>query len=127
MKKIIIFVFVAFLISNIYGCLFVAGAAGGVGTAVWLGDKLTEQVNVPYDRAVNAARKGLRSLRLAIDKETKNKDVTQFLAKYTDGKQIWVDIRPVTEASSKVEVRVGVVHPDKEAADKIIKQIMRYM
>jgi hypothetical protein len=127
MKRIIVLVFAGFLISNIYGCIFVAGAAGGAGTAVWLSDKLTEQVNVSYDRAADAASKGLRSLKLKIDKETRNKDVTQFMAKYTDGKQVWVDVRPVTESSSKVEVRVGVVHPDKAAADKIMKQIMRYM
>jgi len=127
MRKIIIVIFAGLLISNIYGCVLLAGAAGGAGTAVWLSDKLSEQVNVPYGRAIEAARKGLRTLNLIIDKETKNKDVTQFLAKYTDGKQVWVDVRPITEQSTKIEVRVGAVHPDKEAADKIMKQIMRYM
>jgi len=126
-KRIGVLVFTGLLITNLYGCVLLAGAAGGAGTAVWIGDKLSEQVNVSYDRAINAARSALRSLKLEITKESKGTDVAQFLAKYTDGKQIWIDIRPITENSSKVDVRVGRLSPDKAAADKIMRQIKRYL
>jgi len=126
-KRIAALALAALLITNMYGCVLLAGTAGGAGTAVWLSDKLTEQVNVPYERAINAARLGLRSLKLEITKESKSTDVAQFLAKYTDGKQIWVDVRPITQHSSKIEVRVGRLSPDKAAADKIMRQIKRYL
>ncbi len=49
------------------------------------------------------------------------------MSKYSDGKTIWVDIRRITEASSKIEVRVGAVSGDKAAADRILKRIERYL
>jgi hypothetical protein len=49
------------------------------------------------------------------------------MSKYTDGKTIWIDVRRISDRSSKVEVRVGAVEGDKEAADKIIKRIQRYL
>jgi hypothetical protein len=49
------------------------------------------------------------------------------MSKYSDGKTIWIDIHRITEASSKIEVRVGAVSGNKEAADKILKKIIRYL
>ena len=57
----------------------------------------------------------------------KQEDVTQLRSEYTDGKEIWIDIRRVTENSTKVDVRVGAVNPDKDAADKILKKIQSYL
>ncbi|MCX5703525.1 MAG: DUF3568 family protein [Candidatus Omnitrophica bacterium] len=44
-KKILVFIFTSLLLINIYGCLaLLAGAAGGAGTAVWLSEKLSQEV-----------------------------------------------------------------------------------
>ena len=125
LKKIAVIVSAGCLMVSAYGCLWlVAGTAGGAGTAVWLSGKLTQGVNAPFDRSVNAAKFALQSLDLPIIKETKKEDVVQFIAKYTDGRQLWIDIRPVGELSSKIEVRVGVV-PDRAAAGRIMDKITR--
>lgn len=116
-----------FLVCNIYGCVILAGTAGGVGTAVWLSGKLTQEVNFPFERVVEAAKSGLKSLRLDITKVTVEDKVAQIMGKYSDGKTIWVDVHKITEASSRIEVRVGAVSADKEAAAKILKQIERYL
>ncbi|MFA5276224.1 MAG: DUF3568 family protein [Candidatus Omnitrophota bacterium] len=113
---------------NIYGCFALfAGAAGGVGTSAWLGGKLTQEVNAPYEGAVRASKSALKSMNLEITKESAEKNITQIKAKYYDEKTIWVDIRPVTENSSKIEIRVGAVNGDKEASDKILKRIQGYL
>ncbi len=127
-RKILTLIFSVLLLLNIYGCfaLFV-GAAAGTGTAAWLSGKLTQEFNAPYERTINAAEKALRSLKLEIIKEAKETNVTQLKSKYTDGRDIWIDIRKVTENSTKVEIRVGAVSPDKAAADKIFKKIQRYL
>jgi predicted phage tail protein len=127
-KKILTLFFSGLLLLNIYGCfaLFV-GAAAGTGTAVWLSGKLTQEFNASYERTINAAKKALRSLKLEIIKETKEVNVTQLKSRYTDGRDIWIDISKVTENTTKVEVRVGVVKPDKAAADNIFKKIRRYL
>ncbi len=116
------------LLLNICGCFALfAGAAGGTGTAVWLSGKLTEQFNAPYDRTVNAAESALKSYNFEIAKEAKEENVTTFRSHYTDGKKIWIDVRRTTEASTKVEVRVGGVSSDKKASSEILNRIKAYL
>ena len=119
--------FIGLLLMTASGCLalLVGGAAGG-GTAMWLSEKLVQQVNAPLDRVVRAAKSGLQSLNLTVTKETVKKDVAQIMSEYTDGKTIWVDVHRITNTSSKIEVRVGAV-ADKEAAEKIMNSIKRYL
>lgn len=127
-KRITIFVFWGLLLLNIYGCVaLLAGAVGGTGTAAWLSGKLTQEFNAPYERTINAATKALRSLKLKVTKEAKEENIAQLKSKYSDGREIWIDIRKVTENSTKVEVRVGGVSPDKAAAGKILKEMQRYL
>lgn len=127
-SKVLAFIVGVFLLANIYGCFALfAGAAGGTGTAVWLSGKLTQEVAAPFDKTVKAAKSALDSLRLELTKETVEKDVAQIMSKHKDGKTIWIDIRRITDSSSKIEVRVGAVTPDKAAAGKILKKIQEYL
>ena len=113
---------------NISGCFFLAaGAAGGVGTSMWLGDKISQDVNASFDRCLKATRSALKSMNLETTKETVKEDVAQFMSNATDGKTIWIDVRRITENSSKIEIRVGAVNPDKIGSDKILKKIQRYL
>ncbi|MDD5108992.1 MAG: DUF3568 family protein [Candidatus Omnitrophica bacterium] len=127
-KKIGVFIFSGLLLLNLCGCfLLVAGAVGGVGTAVWLSGKLTQQFNAPYDRTIKATELALRSFDFEIAKQAKETNVTTFRSHYTDGKEIWVDVRKITDTSTKVEVRVGGVSADKEACTKILDRIKSYL
>ena len=126
LRKVAVLIFGAGLLASIYGCFaIVAGAAGGAGTAVWLSGKLTQEVNYPFDHAEKAAESGLGTLSLPITKKTVSTDVAQLISTYTDGKTIWVDVKRISEASSKIEVRVGAVNSDKQAADRIMTAIRR--
>ena len=127
-KKMAVFVLGGLFLLNICGCFALfAGAVGGAGTAVWLSGKLTQEFHAPYERTRSAAKTALKSLNLEITKETHEDTVTQLKSKYTDGRGIWIDIRKVSEESSKVEVRVGSIGSNKEAASKILKRIQRYL
>jgi predicted lipoprotein len=124
MRRIAIFIFSGLLLMNIYGCFALfAGAAGGAGTSMWLSGKLSQEFQSPYEQTITASKRALESLKLEVTKETKEGDVTQLRSNYSDGKEIWIDIRKITANSTKVEVRVGAVNPDKEAADMILKKI----
>lgn len=128
LKKAAVFVFSIFILTNLYGCFALfAGAAAGSGTAVWLSGKLTQQFDAPYDRTVKASEKALKSLKLDITKKSQEAQITQLKSKYTDGKEIWIDIRKITEDSTKVDVRVGAVHPDEAAAENILNKIKAYL
>ncbi len=123
-KRFAMYAMAGFLLVNLYGCFALfAGAAAGTGTAMWLSGKLTQEFHAPYDRTVEASEAALKSMKLEVTKESKTADVTQLRSKYTDGKEIWVDVRKTTATSTKVEVRVGAMSPDKEAANKILKKI----
>ena len=127
-KKTAVFVFSGFLLLNMYGCFALfAGAVGGAGTAAWLSGKLTQQVNAPYERTVGAIESALKSFNLVIVKEVKEADITTFRSNYTDGKEIWIDVKRITESSIKVEIRVGGVSSDKEACTKILNRIKEYL
>lgn len=125
-KKTLTVIIGSLLLVNIYGCFaLLAGGAAGGGTAVWLSEKLTQQVNAPFEKAVKASESALTSLNLQITKKTVEAANAQIMSKYTDGKTIWIDVHKITSVSSKIEVRVGAVSPDKEAAQKILKEITR--
>ncbi|MFH0827255.1 MAG: DUF3568 family protein [Candidatus Omnitrophota bacterium] len=127
MRKIGIFLISLIFLVQMYGCVaLLAGAAGGAGTAAWLSGKLSQEVNVSFDRALQATRSGLESLKFKVTKETVKEDVAQVMSNYSDGKTIWVDVRRVTDSASRIEVRVGATG-DKQAAQKVLDQISRYL
>ena len=127
LKKAAIIAVLVFLSANIYGCVpLLAGAAGGVGTATWLSGKLSQEFEAPFDRTLKAVESALKSLKLEITEKTVKKDVAQVMSKYTDGRTIWIDIRPISRRQSQVEVRVGALGY-KEAAELIIARIKRYL
>lgn len=128
LKKATTLFVAVFLLISICGCVAIlAGAAGGAGTSVWLSGKLSREVNATFDKSIKATKSALHSLKLQITKETRNKDIAQVMGKYSDGRTIWIDIRPITQESSKIDIRVGAVNSDKEAADTILKRILRYL
>jgi len=127
-RKAAVFVFSGFLLLNMCGCFALfAGAVGGVGTGVWLSGKLTEQFDATYERTIQATESALRSFKFEIAKEAKEANVATFRSHYTDGKEIWIDIRRITDTSTKVEVRVGGVSGDKAACTKILNRIKEYL
>ncbi len=123
LKKLTVVLFSGLLLLPLGGCLAIVAAGGaGAGTAVWLSEKLTQQVNAPYERTIKASENALHFMNLEITKETKSVSITQLKSTY-EGKEVWIDITRITENSTKIEVRVGAVSPDKEAASKILKRI----
>lgn len=126
-KKVVVFVMSVFLLTSLYGCatLLVAGA-GGAGTAFWLSGKLSETVNAPFDRTIKATKNALKSLNLPINKDTEKTSIAQIMTTYTDGSETWIDIRPATKSTTKVDVRVGA-RGDKAASSKILEAIKNHL
>jgi len=123
-KKFTLSLALIFCAVNLNGCIFllipvaigVAGGVGiGIGTAKWLSDKLVEQVPHPYDKTVQAARAGLKDLKIDIVKEADTDKLTQISSKYPDGRTVWINVAVVSPTVSRIEVRVGVWGGKKEA------------
>ena len=115
------------LVLPLNGCaLLLAGAVGGAGTSLWLSNKLVQEVNEPYPRAVKASKSALKSLKLKLIQETQKEEVTQLRSEYFDGKAIWIDIHHLSDVKSRIEIRVGI-SGDEVAARKILEKIERYL
>ena len=127
MKKLMTFILGSLLVLNLCGCFaLVAGTIGGAGTAGWLSGKLVQQVNASYEGAIEGAKFALKAMNLVVSKEVKASDVTQIRSHYTDGRKIWIDIRPITATSTRIEIRVGAFG-DKAASDTVLKKIISFL
>ncbi|MFA6217740.1 MAG: DUF3568 family protein [Candidatus Omnitrophota bacterium] len=127
-KRLVGVVCAILILVNVYGCVaLLAGAAGGAGTAAWLSEKLSQEVNAPFDKAIKASLLALQSMNFEVTKETKQENIAQLLSKYSDGKTIWIDIRRISDTTSQIDVRVGAVKGDKEASSKILTAIQKYL
>lgn len=124
-RRVISLALAVFLAVNLYGCIaLVAGAAaGGAGTAVWLSRKMTQEVNASFEDSLAASKAALKSMGFKVNKETVTKKVAQIKSEYSDGRVIWIDIRRLTQLSSRIEVRVGA-KGDKEAALEVLNEIV---
>jgi predicted phage tail protein len=128
LKKAMLLIVSGMLIMNLSGCfLFIAGVAGGAGTAVWLSGKLTQEFHASYHATIDATKSALQSLNLQMVKETQDESMTQIKGAYSDGREMWIDIHRVSDSSTKVEIRVGGVSPDKEAASIVLKKIQSFL
>ena len=117
LKKFILFAGLGLGALSFTGCIFLAAGAAGVGTAKWLSDKVTQEVDQPRADVVKAAKSVMQEMKLNVYKTTVAPDVTQLLAKNAAGRQVWVDVRPIDAKNTKVDVRVGYANGEKDAAD----------
>lgn len=109
------------------GCTLLFGAAaGGAGTAFWLSGKVGEELAASYQQAISATENALDSLDMEITKKTHSENVTQFKSVYTDGSTVWIDVKPILENKTGVEVRVGI-RGNQSASEKILDRIKDYL
>ncbi len=126
-KKTMRILYIWLLALNLSGCAaIVVGAAAGLGTAAWFSGKLSQDVDMPLARTITVTKSALKSLEIAIEKETITPEKVQLIAVYIDGTTTWIDITAVSQKRSHIEVRVGVTG-DKEASRKILNTIIKRM
>lgn len=127
-RKICVFIFSSLLLVNLCGCaaLIVGSVAGGAGTAVWLSGKLVQNVDNPLEQVSKAAKDYLQFRNLSmVSKETiaSGHSVVQIRSRETSGERIRIDIHKISDTRSRIEVRVGTLVSNKEAADRVLKGI----
>lgn len=126
-RRMINLILIVGLLLNFTGCVaVVAGVAGGAGTALWLEGKIKEELNAGIAKVVKATTSALKAMKLEITKTTVKDTVAQIMAKYTDGRTVWIDIKKISDQTSVIEIRVGMTG-DKEASTKILNKIEKYL
>ena len=125
MKKILVLLS-CLCLSGCVPLLLVGGVAGGAGTQAWISGKLVQDIETPFENAVQAAESAIAAFGFAITKETKKANVVQIKSNYFDGETIWIDIHRISQTISRISVRVGAIS-DKEAAVEILGKIKEYL
>jgi hypothetical protein len=122
LQKTALIAVLMFSVINFSGCIFLAAGAAGAGTAKWLSDKVTQEIDSPREKVVKASKDVLKSNRINVYKVASDNNMTQLQAKNQEGKQVWVDIRAIASGLTKVDVRVGYLDGEADAR-KILEQI----
>lgn len=117
---------VAVLAIQLCGCALLLGATVGAGGVVWAKGRLQQEFDVPFDRIHKATISGLKRLELPIIIERKDKMTAKVESKFADGTNVWVDMDYITEHSTRIVIRVGVLG-DQERSQKILESIKRYL
>lgn len=122
-KKALLIIVLSASVANFSGCLFLAAGAAGAGTAKWLSEKVGQEVNSPIAKVTKSTKAALADMKAVVYKETNAPGVIQILAKDSNAKQVWVDLRPIDADNTKIEVRVGYLNGENDAR-KILESIV---
>ncbi|MBF0483800.1 MAG: DUF3568 family protein [Candidatus Omnitrophica bacterium] len=125
LKKLSLFVLVAGVSCMLSGCFLLVAAGAGAGTAVWMSNKVTQTFEANFEKTTQAADKALSDLKLPTKKKTIETNVVKLVSESTQGKTIWIDITPISDKVTQVEVRVGAVEADKKLAGDILAMIKK--
>lgn len=122
-KQAVLLLAIAMQISGCAEAVLVGvGAAGGAGAALWTKGKMEENLDSPLSKVHTATLEALKDLDLPIKKEMKQPLKAKIESQFSDGKQVWIGIRAITELSSRITVRVGTFG-DKTKSEKILGTI----
>ena len=127
LKHAVLLLALAMAISGCAEAILVGvGAAGGAGAALWAKGKMVEEINVSLSKAHTASLAALKDLELPVNTDVKEGLKAKIESQFPDGKYVSIDIRAVTESSSKITVRVGTFG-DKARSEKILGAIHQHL
>jgi len=109
------------------GCFaLLLGAAAGAGTVAWVNGDLEVNIDAPVDKVHSATVSGLKRLKLPVTTDLKDKHNAKVRSKYSDGKDVTIDILAITERTSKIKIRVGILG-DQARSEAILTSIRKYL
>jgi len=90
------------------GCLIVAAGAVAAGTVVYIRGELRASLANPYDDVVAASSRAVEKLQFRKISQEGDALKTVLVARTGTDKKIEITVKRVTDAVTKVEIRVGV-------------------
>ena len=108
------------------GCvpLFI-GAAAGVGGYAWFNGAMEKDFAVPLAKLHGATVKGLKHMGVKIDENESDKHIAKIKAHFADDEKVGIVITSVTERSSSIKIRVGLMG-DKMRSEMILNAAKNY-
>ena len=104
------------------GCVMLLGAAAGAGGYAWKRGSLEKKFDVPVKELHKAAVKGLQKLDIKPLEERSDNVSGRIVAEFADGKNLKISIEAITEKTSKLDIRVGVMG-DKTKSEMVLNSL----
>ena len=115
------------LVLTTSGCFpLLVGAAAGAGGYAFVRGALVKQFDVSATDLHQAVVKAIKSLDLDIKYDKGDRLSAKVRSEFSDGKDVKVDVVAITEETSQVKIRVGVVG-DKLRSEMILSAIEKYI
>lgn len=107
------------------GCVaLLVGAAAGAGGVAYVQGGLEKNVDHSVAQAYKASLAALKSLDMFVTSKEQDPHSAKIKAEASDGKSVTIDIESLTERSSKIKIRVGIMG-DQERSQIILNAIQR--
>lgn len=107
------------------GCVpLVVGAAAGAGGYIWLKGALEKEFAATAERTRTGVVRAFKELKLSILEDSGDRLQGRVVGEFSDGEKVAVYIDALTERTSKVQVRVGLLG-DKPKSEIILAAIER--
>ena len=126
LKKMLLGCVLVTMVISQSGCFFLVGAAAGVGGYVWVKGALEQNLNATAEQVHAATVKALNKLKLTTVSDQSDRLKSKVVAEFADGQNVNIDIDALTELTTKIRIRVGVLG-DKAKSELILSKIKRYL
>lgn len=125
-KQLALLVFLSLftLITSCVPLLIVGGAGVGAGGAIWYKGKLEATLHATIHQTRSATLNALKDLNLPVMLEKKDNLVAIIDSEISDGTRIWIKLNSLTESTTKVNIRVGILG-DEARSNRILEAIKR--
>lgn len=92
------------------GCVpLVVGAAAGAGGYAWVQGKLVKEFEIPASRLHDETIDALKKLEMPVLEDESDRLTAKIRSEFSDGEKVTIDIEAVTEHTSKIEIRIGIL------------------
>jgi len=120
-------IILSFFILTNAGCVaLLLGAVAGAGGVAWVKGILEKNVDVSIEKTFNATKEGLRKLKLPVIEEKIDLHSATIKSEFSDGKNIGITIKALTERSTKIRIRIGL-WGDRTKSEMILSAITNYL
>ena len=119
-------ILIAALCAHLSGCVLLAGAAVGAGGVAWVKGRLQQDLNTSLEVTHRAVISGLKSMELPVVIDRKDAMTAKTESKFSDGTNVWIDLKYLTARSTRITIRVGVIG-DQTRSQQILESIKRYL
>ncbi len=106
------------------GCVALAGAAAGAGGVVWVKGRLQEELNYSLDEVYQATKNAIDQMNLPLSIDRKDAMTAKIESKFSDGTNVWIDLKYLAAKSTEIKLRVGVMG-DLTRSNKILDQVKK--